>query len=712
MTTHKSFCRNCTAVCGIELEVENNKIVSLVGDRENPNSKGYYCIKGQASQDFNNGEDRLRQSQKRNPDGSYSDVANEAALDEIAARLKAILNTHGPESVALYYGTGIYYNALSSATAKNWLHSLGSKKLFSSMTVDQSAMWVTMARMGIMSTGHYTIYDTDLIVLVGTNPAVSHVGMPVSPIPPNNPMKWVREAKKRGVKLVVVDPRRTETARYADEHVAIRPGEDAAFFAGVLNLLFERGAVNEAFCERFATSVDALRTSVEPFALDFAAKRCGVPAEQIEAVATMIAGAERGCVSCCTGPAMAPFANLNWHLAEAVNVVRGFYRKAGDAIYNSGSMYLKTPPVEMVIPPNRTWEQEPKLNSTDVGLLMGEYPSALMPREIRHEGKGKLRALISVCGNPAAAIGDPEQVREAFSSLDLLVSMDLRMTETGRLADYVIATKTPYERHDMTFFDNFFPYSYAQYTRPVLEPEPDMKEDWEAMAGLSKRLDIPFVFRPPAFGIVHPREWELDLDNLPSSEELIRWSLDQSLMDTGTLMNSPSGFIREEEPPIIERAPEDDGARLDVCPPDVREELKQCFDADPVDDIYRYRLTPRRHLGTMNSAFIRQERTHKLLPNANTLYMNPEDIEAERLESGSKVQIESRYGSIQASLKADPSMRPGVVSMHHLWGALDTKDPGQNPGAHVGSLVSIDKELQLISYMPKQSAIAVTVASL
>ena len=170
-----------------------------------------------------------------------------------------------------------------------------------------------------------------------------------------------------------------------------------------------------------------------------------------------------------------------------------------------------------------------------------------------------------------------------------------------------------------------------------------MKEDWEVMAGISKRLGIPFVFKPPAFGYAHPNEWNLDLDNLPSSEELIRWSLEESLMDADTLMNSPSGCIREEEPPVVAAAPEDDGARLDVCPPDVQDELKQCLDHEPIDDIYRYRLTPRRHLSVMNSAFIRQERTRKLLPKANTLYMNPSDIEAEHLSSGGKVQIESRY---------------------------------------------------------------------
>lgn len=710
MVTHKSFCRNCTALCGIELEVEDNKIVSLIGDKDNPNSQGYYCIKGLASLDFSNGEDRLEASKKRNADGSYSDVDNEQAMDDIAARLKDIIDMHGPESVALYHATGRYYSTLTYATTKNWLHSLGSKKLFSSSTIDQSAAWVTMGRMGIMATGHYTVYDTDLMVLVGSNPAVSHVGMPVSAIPPNNPMKWVREAKKRGVKLVVVDPRKTETARYADEHVAIKPGEDSAFFAGILNWLFEQGAVNEAFCERFATSLDTLKSAVEPFTLEYVAERTGIPVEQITTVAKMIAESERGCASCGTGPAMSPFSNLSWHLVEAVNVVRGFYRKAGDKLHNHGAMHVKTPTVEMVIPPNRTWEQEPYLASADIGLNMGEYPTALLNKEILHQGKGKIRALIVVCGNPVSALGDPEQTLAAFSDLDLMVSLNVRMTETGRLADYVMATKIPYERHDVTLFDNFFPYAYGQYTKPVLKPRPGILEDWQVFAGLSKRMGIPFVFRPAVFGPNLPTEWELDLDSPPSSEELIRWSIDQSLMDTETLMNSPSGYIRDEAPPIVTMAPEDNGARLDLCAPDVADEINQCLNAKRLD--YSYLLTCRRHLGTMNSAFIRAGKTRKLLPNDNTLYMNPQDIETEGLVAGGLTKITSKYGSIQAIVKADPSMQSGVVSTHHQWGTLESDSADGGLGVHVGRLVSIDEELQSINYMPVQSGIAVRVDAL
>lgn len=140
-------------------------------------------------------------------------------------------------------------------------------------------------------------------------------------------------------------------------------------------------------------------------------------------------------------------------------------------------------------------------------------------------------------------------------------------------------------------------------------------------------------------------------------------------MDTETLMNSPSGYIRDEESPVVAPAGEDDGARLDLCAPDIREEIKQYLVADYLDKDFGYRLTACRHLGTMNSAFIRAEKTRKLLPQDNTLYMNPDDLVSAGLDKGTRVRVSSRYGSIEVVLKADPSMASGVVSTHHMWGA-------------------------------------------
>ena len=214
---HATFCRNCPSVCGLLVEVENQKILGIRGDTRHPLTKGYFCVKGLASMDIHNGEDRLTGACARRPDGTVDEnLGIEQALDEIHAKLAAIIARHGPRSVAMYYGTGANNNPLCHSAMKGWFDLIGSPYLFSSMTVDQSAKWVAAGRMGMFATGKYSALDADVIMEVGGNPAISHVS---GTIPMTAPMRALREAQSRGMKLIVVDPRRTETARRADLHL-------------------------------------------------------------------------------------------------------------------------------------------------------------------------------------------------------------------------------------------------------------------------------------------------------------------------------------------------------------------------------------------------------------------------------------------------------------------------------------------------------------
>jgi anaerobic selenocysteine-containing dehydrogenase len=207
---HKSFCRNCPAGCGIELEVEDNRIASLKGDRANPNSKGYFCVKGLSSMDLHNGQDRLLSSSIRTADGTHADRPAEAVIDDIATKLAELIERYGPRSVALYKGTGSYFNVLTLTAMTAWRHAMGSPNYFSPSTLDQSAKSVTAGRLGAFATGKRNIVNVDAMLLAGVNPLVSHSGFPGSPIPSTNPGAWLRFARQRGMKLIVVDPRLTK----------------------------------------------------------------------------------------------------------------------------------------------------------------------------------------------------------------------------------------------------------------------------------------------------------------------------------------------------------------------------------------------------------------------------------------------------------------------------------------------------------------------
>ncbi len=224
-TNHKTYCRNCGAFCGINVEVEDNKVTAVSGDKGNGGSEGYFCIKGYSSMDFHNGEDRLVNCKKRQSDGSVADIDQEALMDEVAEKLKAIIDEHGPRSVAFFNGTH-GYGTLSMPLFKSFLNCIGTPNVFSTQTIDQSAKWVKDGRFGMVPTWKYNDTEADVLMAVGNNPAVSHMGKPWTGIRNTGVHKSIRTAKKRDMTFIVVDPRLTETARMADIHLQINPGDD------------------------------------------------------------------------------------------------------------------------------------------------------------------------------------------------------------------------------------------------------------------------------------------------------------------------------------------------------------------------------------------------------------------------------------------------------------------------------------------------------
>ena len=236
---HKSYCMICGAYCGLELEVEGGKVLSVKGDPDNAQSRGYMCVKGAMSAEQHNGSDRLTNALERGSDGELREVGPEAALDAIADRLGQIVQESGPGAVGVLVGTG-GQGVWAGSLMRSFLEELGTPYLFSTMTIDQSAKWVTAGRLGVFATGKPVIDDLDVVLLCGNNPAQSHLGGPQTPIPSAGPMRGIREARKRGTKLIVVDPRRTETADQADLHLQIIPGEDPTLFAGMIRLLIEK----------------------------------------------------------------------------------------------------------------------------------------------------------------------------------------------------------------------------------------------------------------------------------------------------------------------------------------------------------------------------------------------------------------------------------------------------------------------------------------
>jgi anaerobic selenocysteine-containing dehydrogenase len=707
---HTTYCRNCPSVCGLRVEVENNKIIGIRGDPGHPLTRGYFCVKGLASMDLHNGEDRLFGSHARSASGNWVDIDVERALDEINVKLTELRLRHGPRAIAMYYGTGANNNSLCHSAMKGWFDSIGSPYIFSSMTLDQSAKWVTMGRMGFFAPGKYSALDADVIMEVGVNSAVSHMS---STIPMTAPQKALRDAKGRGIKLIVVDPRQTETARRADIHLQIIPGEDAALFAGMIHIVLDRGWHDEAFCSRFTESLDELRAGVARFTPSYVAERTGLARARIEQAVEMFATAKRKSAASGTGTNMATDSNLAEHLLEALNAICGGYRRAGDIVRNVHPLFGGHPIKEQVVPPYRSWEFGPKCRTVDVGPMFGEYPSALLPREIIGRGEDKIRALVVVGGNPLKAIGDPKKTLAAFKDLELLVTLDPRPTETGANSHYSIATSLPYERFDYSgMYDPLYSVSFAQAAPPFLNRPAGVIDDWEFFWGLARRMGRPLTIKKPTFGASHSQivapELVLSLDEKPRTEDLARWMCSQNLLKYEQLMAHPEGVLLQDHA-FIQPAEDNDRSRLNLCPSDVAAALAKLRECRPTNAAFPFRLTSRRQLESMNSAYSNASKTRLRYP-VNPAFMNPEDMVEGGLSNGDTVEIRSEHGMVIATVQRDPGLRRGVVSMSHGWGAVDSAtDLEGRTGAFVGNLVSIETDLQPYNFMPLQSAIPIAV---
>lgn len=712
-TTEYTFCRNCTAQCGLEVTIEDNRLLSVTGDKNQPLTKGYFCPKALASNDIHNGEDRLF-AHRKGRGAAQTGIEAQPAFDEIGERLRHIIDEHGPRAVGLYFGTGANMNAMAHSAFRAFMHALGSPYIFSSMTLDQSAKWVNISRMGMFAPGPRYIHDADVGLMVGSNTVLTHAA--VRGVPAANPRKWLKQGKENGLKLIVVDPRLTETARLADLHLQIRPGEDVWLFGGMIRLVLDNSWENREFCDRWIGSLDALREAVREFDFDRVAERTGLPSSQIEEATKLFATAARPSAATGTGPNMSPRSNLAEHLVMVLNAICVGYRRAGDPVTNTGYLFGPNEVQERIIPPNRSWECEPKLRSRDTGRIFGEFPTALLPDEIIGKGEDRLRALIVVGGNPAMALVDPGKSLAAFDALELLVTLDVRSTETTAISDYVISTSLPYEHDDITgMFDGYNPIAYANVVRGFMERPPGIVDDWEFFWEIARRLGLQLELKrpqyPAAYETVVGPTLALDMTAKPEVATILRFYASTfGRTDYDELVAAPHGVRRDDLVNRVLPASQDDGFRLELLPPDVARELAEAI-AEPRSEAFKYRLTTRRLLYTVNSAYRHAGRTRKRF-STNPASMNPSDMAAEGLETDDWIRITSAHGSVVARVEADPTIRSGAISLSHLWGKLrQEEDPDGRTGAFSGHLSSLDiAELESINFMPIQSAVPINIA--
>lgn len=703
-----SFCRICSGMCGMVLTIdENDQIVKIRGDKQHPTTLGFACLKGLQAPEAYHGPNRLLHPLKKQPDGSFARIGLEQALDEIAEIVRRVMDEDGPNAVGLYRGGGTYCQPVTFLMHTDWLRAIGSQCYFTNSTIDQSAKWITADRLGSWAGGRHHFYNSDVIMIIGGNPLVS---MGVGGFEMNNPLKKLKAAKARGQKLIVIDPRVSDIARFAEVHVQLKPGEDVTVAAGLIRIVLEEGWQDQDFCAQYVSQIEDLRRAVAPFTPDYVERRAGVPPETLRAAAELFATSKSGFATTSTGSCMSPRSNLSDHLYDCLNVLCGRFLREGDAIPNPGVFQTLKPKRAQVVPPRRQWESNLRSHA-GAAIINGQMMTSKAADDILTPGKGRVRVMINSGGNPASTWPDQRKTMQALNALDLLVTQDPYMSSTARASHYILPPLMHYETSSIGAVNRSSEMHvslvpFQQYAPAAIPPPKDseLTDDWYIFWALAKRLGVQLVFD----GV------ELDMETAPTNEEMLALFTRNARIPLDDVRQHPHGKIYDIHQEVEAGDPEAKG-RFEVAPADIVRELAEVA-REPIDthsvthgEVYSHRLIVRRLREFMNSAAQNLSGPRERIP-FNQAFMNPADMAANGFAEGDLVGIASHHGKVRAKLEADTTIQPGVVAMTHALGAYpEADDEFEKIAGCTNLLVTSSDFMEKENAMVRMSAIPVNI---
>jgi len=661
---HLRTCTLCEAMCGIVLTTDGASITDIRGDPDDPFSKGHICPKAVALKDVHDDPDRLKRPLRR-VGRSWQEVSWDDALDEAADRLKAVQRVHGRDAVAAYVGNPTVHSVGAMLFAPDLLRSLKTKNRYSATSVDQLPHHVA----AMLMFGHALLIPipdldhTDHLLMFGANPAASNGSLMSAP----GVTDRMRAIRNRGGRVVLLDPRQTETAALVDAHHFVRPGSDALLLLALLHVVFAEGADRVERYGGYLTGVDTLRAIASRFAPERVAEATGVAADTIRRIARDFAAAPSGVAYGRVGVSMQEFGGLSCWLITALNVVCGRLDVRGGAMFT-------TPAIDVLKADQRAGGvvRFGRWGSRVRGLpeFAGELPVSALAEEIETPGAGQVRALVTHAGNPVLSTPNGARLDRALAGLEYYVAIDFYLNETTRHAHLILPPTFALERdHYDLIFHTLAVRNTAKYSPPVFSRPPDARHDWEILNGLTHRMHGSIVARVKAFALsrLTPRGMlDIGLRRGPYGAGFTPFGRGLRMK---TLLDHPHGVdLGPLQPALPDRLCTRDG-HVHLAPAlfvsDIaRLEAFLTSWHQPKDTLS---LVGRRSLRSNNSWMHNSERLVRGR-NRCTLQMHPTDAATRALADGDDVQITSRVGSVIAPVEITSSVMPGVVSLPHGWG--------------------------------------------
>ncbi|KQV72812.1 dehydrogenase [Nocardioides sp. Root122] len=656
--TRIGVCNLCEAICGLELTVEGRDVLSVRGNRADPLSRGHICPKGVAIADVYVDPDRLRRPVRRlgeGADATWQEIGWDEAFDLVADNLARVIEQHGDDALGVYLGNPNAHSLGSMTHGTAMFKSFRTKNRYSATSVDQLPHQLVAHLMF----GHQLflpipdIDRTSWFLVIGANPMASNGSLMTVPDFPQR----VRDLKARGGRMVVLDPRRTETAKVADEHHFVRPGTDAWVLLAMLHELTTRSTPT------VASYVDGLDTVVElvaGFTPERAEEMSGLPAEEIRRLAGELVTADGGVVYSRIGVSAGPWGTVCQWAVNCLNILSGNLDRVGGALFT-------TPAIDAVGTGLIGRGHFDAWRSRVRGLpeTAGELPVSALREEIETPGEGQVRALLTVAGNPVLSTPDGARLDTALRDLDFMAAVDIYVNETTRHADVILPPTTALERdHYDLVFHLLAVRNTARFTPAVFDKEADQRHDWQIFREITLRTAARLSRKVPL------KKRLVQRARLTASPTFLIGQLlrrGDSGVTLSKLRARPAGIdlgpLRARQLP--DRLPSKN-KRIDLAPAVVVEDVARLAAVPrPVGD--ELLLIGRRHKQDCNSWMHNSERLTRGRPR-HQLLMNPEDLDARAITDGARVRVTSRVGTVEVEVAASADLMPGVVSLPHGYG--------------------------------------------
>jgi anaerobic selenocysteine-containing dehydrogenase len=684
---HYRVCHLCEALCGIEVNIADEQVVAIRGDKNDPFSQGHICPKAVALQDLHTDPDRLRRPMRK-VSGEWHECSWDDAFQTVAAELARIAGETGHNSVAVYLGNPTIHNWGMMTHGSNFHGLLKTRNRYSATSVDQ----LPHQLLCYLMYGHQFMVPvpdvdrSDYLLVIGGNPMASNGSLMSVP----NFRGRMKSLRSRGGKLVVVDPRRTETAEIADRHLFIRPGTDAWFLFALFNVIIEEGLGDNAAYREYLKNWEEALEAVKPFTPELAERETGIPADAIRDVARDLAAAERGVCYGRMGISVQRFGGLCQWATQLINIAIGSLDSVGGSMFN-------LPAVDMVAGPNNRPGHFNLWQSRVRGLpeFGGELPVAALAEEILTPGEGQVRALITGAGNPVLSTPNGQQLDKALASLEFMVSVDFYLNETTRHADVILPPTSPLEHdHYDLALSVFAVRNVTRYSAPAFDKPEGAMHDWEIMSEAGKHLAEALGVDPRP---VYPPTAILDI-GLKAGPYGEANGSDVGL-DFKTLAAQPHGIdLGALQPCLPDRLATED-KKIECAPEPLLDDIPRLLKAHQQTSESDLLLIGRRHIRSNNSWM---HNFHRLTKGKarHQLMMHPEDATRLNLRDGQRVHVSSRVGELTVELDISEAIMPGVVSLPHGWGhgrtGTRTQVASRYPGVCVNDLTD-DQDVDAMS---------------